>query len=80
MSEAAAHDHHPGDQDISEQVTTFSDFGKAIKWGSLAIAVLVLTLVLWFCVGAGFFTGAISGLVLLFAGVFFLRSKPQSEH
>jgi hypothetical protein len=79
MSEAA-HEYHPGDQDISEQVATFSDFGKAIKWGSLAIAVLILTLVVWFCVGAGFFTGFGSGVVLLAVGIFFLRSKPASEH
>ncbi|HTX51530.1 MAG TPA: aa3-type cytochrome c oxidase subunit IV [Caulobacteraceae bacterium] len=79
MSEAA-HEHHPGDQDISEQIETFNDFGKAIKWGSLAIAVLILTLVIWFCVGAGFFSGIVSGLVLLAIGVFFLRSKPTPEH
>ena len=80
MSEAAAHDYHPGDQDISEQVATFNDFGKAIKWGSLAVAVLVLTLVIWFCVGAGFFAGVGSGVVLLAVGIFFLRSNPASEH
>lgn len=79
MSEAA-HEHHPGDQDISEQIATFSDFGKAIKWGSLAIAVLILTLVMWFCVGAGFFRGFFSGAVLLGIGIFFLRSKPAPEH
>jgi hypothetical protein len=80
MSEAAAHNYHPGDQDISEQVETFNDFGKAIKWGSLAIAALLLTLVIWFCVGAGFFAGFGSGVVLLAIGIFFLRSNPASEH
>ena len=79
MSEAA-HDYHPGDQEISEQVATFDDFGKAIKWGSLAIAALVLTLVIWFCVGAGFLAGAGSGIVLALVGWFFLRSKPAPEH
>ena len=79
MSEAA-HEHHPGDQDISEQIATFEDFGKAIKWCSLAVAVLILTLVIWFCVGAGFFAGVFSGAVILALGIFFLRSKPASEH
>ena len=79
MSEAA-HEYHRGDQDISEQVTTFSDFGKAIKWGCLALAVLLVMLVLWFCVGAGFFVGLFSGVVLLAVGIFFLRSNPDAAH
>ena len=76
----AVHEYHSGDQDITEQESTFSLFGKLIKWGSLAVAVLVLTLVLWFCVGAGFFGGVIPGLVLLFVGIYFLRAKPAESH
>jgi hypothetical protein len=76
----AAHEYHPGDQDIREQVATFGAFGKMIKWGSLAIAVLLVTLVLWFCVGAGFFTGAGAAVVLAGAGIFFLREKPSTGH
>jgi hypothetical protein len=76
----AVQEYHPGDQDIREQIATFSVFGKLMKWCSLGVAVLVLTLVLWFCVGAGFLTGAASGLVLLVVGVYFLRSKPVPGH
>ncbi len=79
MSEAV-HEYHPGDQDIAEQRATFSVFGKMIKWGSLAIAVLLIALVMWFCVGAGFFSGLVSGAVVLTVGVFFLRSKPEPAH
>jgi hypothetical protein len=79
MSETAPQYHH-GDQDISEQVVTFELFGGLVKWASLAIAVLVLVLTLWFCVGAGFFGGLIPGVVVLAAGIFFLRSKPAEEH
>ena len=79
MSEAV-HDYHPGDMDIAEQLATFSLVGKMIKWGSLAVAVLLVMLVLWFCVQAGFLAGAGAGLVLAVAGVFFLRSKPVAEH
>ena len=79
MSEAA-HEYHAGDQDISEQVTTFHDFTTAVKWSSLTLAVLLLMLVLWFCTKAGFFTGLISGLVVLAAGIYFLRSKPDEAH
>jgi hypothetical protein len=79
MSEAV-HDYHSGDQDISEQLATFDAFGGMIKWGSLTVAVLLVMLVLWFCVGAGFFSGLFAGAALLALGVFFLRSKPQPSH
>ena len=79
MSEAA-HDYTQGDMDITEQLATFSLVGKMIKWGSLAVAVLVLMLVLWFCVQAGFLAGAAAGVILAAVGVFFLRSKPASAH
>jgi hypothetical protein len=74
------HEYHSGDQDISEQLETFSLFGKLMKWGSLAIAVLLVTLVLWFCVGAGFFGGLVPGLGVLLVGIFFLRDKPEATH
>lgn len=79
MSEAV-HDYHPGDQDISEQVATFHAFGKMVKWGSLALAVLLIMLVLWFCVGAGFIGGIVTGAVVLALGIFFLRAKPEAAH
>ena len=76
----AVHEYHTGDQDISEQVATFEAFGKMVKWGSLAIAALLLMLVLWFCVGAGFFGGLIPAVILLAVGIFFLREKPDAGH
>jgi len=79
MSEAVQ-EYHTGDQNISEQVSTFNAFGKMIKWGSLAIAVLLVMLVLWFCVNAGFFAGAGAGILLAVVGVFFLRSQPAPAH
>jgi hypothetical protein len=79
MSEAV-HEYTQGDQEITEQLATFSLFGKMMKWGSLSVAVLVVTLVLWFCVQAGFIAGAAAGIVLAVVGVYFLRSKPAPEH
>ena len=76
----AVHEYHSGDQDIREQVSTFEAFGKMVKWGSLAIAALILALVLWFCVPAGFFTGLVAGIVLAAVGIFFLREKPDAGH
>jgi len=43
------------------------------KWGSLVLAALLLTLVLWFCTGTGFLGGAISGIVVLALGILLLR-------
>ncbi|HEY2706765.1 MAG TPA: aa3-type cytochrome c oxidase subunit IV [Caulobacteraceae bacterium] len=76
----AAHDYHPGDMEIGEQVATFGAFGKMMKWGSLAIAVLLIALVLWFCIGAGFIAGAVTAVVVTAAGIFFLREKPGAAH
>jgi thiamine transporter ThiT len=76
----AVHDYHSGDQDTTEQLSTFRTFGKMIKWGSLAVAVLLLMLVLWFCVGAGFFTGLLTGIIVTAVGVFFLREKAPAGH
>jgi hypothetical protein len=44
-----AGDYQRGEMDIHEQSATFEAFGKMTKWGSLAIAVLLLTITLWFC-------------------------------
>jgi hypothetical protein len=79
MSEAV-HDYTQGDMDITEQLATFGMVGKMIKWGSLAVAVLLVMLVLWFCVQAGFVAGVGAGVVLAAVGVFFLRAKPTAAH
>lgn len=75
-----AGDYHRGEMDIHEQSATYAAFGNMTKWGSLAISVLLLTITLWFCTSAGFIGGLIPGVVLLVAGIFFLRDKPASAH
>lgn len=80
----ADHDHtsdyHRGEMDITEQTATFHMFNGLTKWGSLVVAVLVLMLVLWFSVKAGFLGGLMPGVVLLALGIFFLRDKPSDGH
>ncbi|HZZ89993.1 MAG TPA: aa3-type cytochrome c oxidase subunit IV [Caulobacteraceae bacterium] len=76
----AAHEYHAGDMDIREQVSTFDAFGKMVKWGSLAIAALLVMLVLWFCVPTGFFPGLVAAVLLTAVGIFFLREKPGAGH
>ncbi|MGH6955267.1 MAG: aa3-type cytochrome c oxidase subunit IV [Caulobacteraceae bacterium] len=79
MSEAVQ-EYRQGDQNIADQIATFSLFGKMMKWGPLVLASLLITLVLWFCVDAGFFGGVIPGIVVLALGIYFLRSKPTTGH
>ena len=75
-----AGDYHRGEMDIQEQAATYAAFGAMTKWGSLAIAVLLLMITLWFCTPAGFVGGLIPGIVLAVLGVVFLREKPASAH
>jgi hypothetical protein len=75
-----ASDYHRGDMDIHEQVATFKLIMGITKWGSLLIAAFLVTAVLWFCTGAGFLTGAISGAVVLALGITFLRSGGGGDH
>lgn len=75
-----AGDYHRGEMDIQEQAATYAAFGAMTKWGSLAVAVLLLTITLWFCTSAGFIGGFIGGVVLAALGVVFLREKPTPAH
>lgn len=63
-----------GTMTIEEQTSTYSLFMSMAKWGSLAIAALLLFLVLWFQPAGSFFMGLIGAVVLLVAGGFFLKS------
>jgi hypothetical protein len=69
-----ASEYHRGEMDIHEQVATFHLVMNITKWGALLIATFLLSSVLWFCTGAGFMAGAISGLVVLIVGIALLRS------
>ena len=77
---ADAHDEYVrGSQEISEQASTFALFIGLAKWGSLAVAVSVVFLLLWFQPGGSFVAGAISAFVVLVVGVFALRSKKKAH-
>lgn len=63
-----------GAMTIEEQTSTYALFMGMAKWGSLAIAALLLFLTLWFQPGGSFFAGLIAAVVLAVAGGFFLKS------
>jgi thiamine transporter ThiT len=75
-----ASEYHRGEMDISEQASTFHAFNLLTKWGSLALAVTLLVLTIWFCTKAGFMAAAITGVVTTVIGVLVLREKKKPAH
>lgn len=75
-----ASEFHHGDMDIHEQQATYHLFMAMTKWGSLALAALLVLLVLWFCTPAGFVGGLISAVVVVALGVLLLREPPAAPH
>jgi hypothetical protein len=59
--------------DIHEQAATYEFVMGMTKWGSLAVAVLVLFLALWFCTPAGFMGALATAVVVAVLGGVFLR-------
>ena len=77
MAEHAT-DYTRGQMDIREQEASFEGFVKLSKWGSLAVATLVLFATMWFCTGAGFGGGLVTAIIVAALGIYFLREKPAS--
>jgi hypothetical protein len=75
----AQDDYVRGSQEISEQAATFSLFIGLAKWGSLATAVSIVFLLLWFQPGGSLIAGAIAAFVVLVVGIFALRSKKKTH-
>jgi len=71
--------YHRGEMDIHEQTATYAFVMQLTKWGSLAIAALVLFLVLWFCTATGFFGALVTAVVLVALGVVVLRDKAPAH-
>ncbi len=70
-------DFHHGEMPVQSHVHTYELFNRLTKWFCLHAAVLILVFTLWFCVGVGFWGGIIPGAIVLAAGIFFLRSRPE---
>ena len=70
-----------GTMPINEQTNTFErvfDVGM-VRMGSVSVASLVLFLVLSFCTPVGILAGFVISVVLLIAGIVFLRKQPTSD-
>jgi hypothetical protein len=73
-------DYHHGQMNAATQIGDYKVFLNFTKWAALHLAVLILMLVLWFCLGVGFFGGLVPGLIVLALGIFVMRSKPAQIH
>ena len=76
----APSEYHRGEMDIHAQAQTFHAVMIGTKWASLAVAVGVLFLTLWFCTAAGFGTALITAVILLVVGIFALRQRAAPAH
>ena len=75
-----ATDESHGQMDITEQSASFDLFVRFTKWGSLAVAVIVLWATLMFCTTTGFIGSVVAAVILLALGVYLLRENPQPAH
>jgi len=73
-------DYSHGQMDIAEHTQSFDLFVKFTKWGSLAVAVMVLWATLMFCTSTGFVGAVVAAAVLLAVGVALLREKAAPAH
>ena len=78
MSEHAS-DYEHGHMDIRQNEASFHVFVLLAKWGSLAVAVIVLFATLWFCTDAGFGGGFVAAAILAILGTLFLRGGGEAE-
>jgi hypothetical protein len=70
---------HHGDMDIREQRSTWDFFMGLTKWGSLAVAALVLFLTLAFCTPTGVGGALIITIIVLALGAWVLRKREKGE-
>jgi hypothetical protein len=75
MAEPASSDYHRGEQDISEQVSTFHLVMNMTKWGSLATAVVILFFTMLFATESGFLGSLFASLVVMVVVILVLRDR-----
>lgn len=69
-----------GTMTIHEQVETWALVQNLFKWGSLAIASILLFLTIWFQPNGSFIGGLLAGLFVAAAGWFFLKGGKPAAH
>lgn len=79
-ADADAQSYMRGHMEVREQISTYRRFLNMAKWGSLAIAVLLVFLTLWFHPGGSFMVAVIGAAVLGGVGFVTLKSKRGAAH
>lgn len=79
-ADADAQSYMRGHMEVREQISTYRLFLNMAKWGSLAIAVLLVFLTLWFHPGGSFMFAVIGAAVLGGVGFVALKSKRGAAH
>jgi hypothetical protein len=69
-----------GSQPIDEQRATFALFQGLAKWGSMLTAATLAMLTVWFMPNGSFIAAAIVFVVIVGAGVWFLRKPKSAAH
>jgi len=75
-----ASEYHRGDMDIEEQTSTYHLFVNLAKWGSLALAALLIFITLWFCTATGFLGSFAVGLIVSVGGFLVMREHGEPGH
>ena len=70
---------HHGAMDIREQRSTYDFFMGLTKWGSLAVAALLLFLTLAFCTPTGVGGAIVVSAIVLALGAWVLRKRQTGE-
>ncbi len=78
-ADADANAYLRGSMEINEQAATWALVMNLLKWGSLAIAVVLLLLVLWFQPGGSLITGLIAAGALAVGGFLFLKGGAKAH-
>jgi hypothetical protein len=73
-------DYHHGDMPTTSHADTYRGVMGLFKWGSLAVADLLILLVLSFCTSAGAVSSLVLSAIVLGAGVLALRSPKSPAH
>ena len=80
QADADANAYVRGEVQINEQASTFKLFMSLAKWGSLAVAVSLVFLTVWFRPGGNLVAAFVSAAVLAVVGFVALKPRPTQAH
>ena len=70
---------NPNDQDLLAHERTYKTFNIILRWCMTLLAAVIAFTTLWFATAAGFWGGAVVGLIILFGGYNFLVKHEEHQ-